>query len=215
MTSLRTQAAGLYRHWVTTLGPGLVFLTVAAGSLFTLSCAGGSSDGDDVPNTPQKVRFETTKGAFVIELHPDKAPISVANFLRYVDAGFYEGTIIHRVVKGFVIQAGGISADMHEKPAFPPIKNEATNGLSNLRGTVSMARMDDPDSASSHFFINLVDNTRLDHKGAEKYGYAVFGRVVEGMDVVDKISKVAVATRGEFENVPVEAITITAVARVR
>lgn len=195
------------------------FPAALAVSFLLLSCAGGSPNerntcGGDVPNIHPKVRFETTMGAFVIELYPDRAPITVANFLKYIDSGFYEGTIIHRVVKGFVIQAGGISAEMREKPALPPIKNEAANGLSNLRGTVSMARTNDPDSASSHFFINLADNTRLDHKGVAQYGYAVFGVVIEGMDVVDKIAGVAVATRGEFENVPVEAITIIKTSRV-
>jgi cyclophilin family peptidyl-prolyl cis-trans isomerase len=158
------------------------------------------------------VVLETTYGNIKIELFKDKAPISVDNFLSYVNEGYYDSTIVHRVVKGFVLQAGGFTEDMKQKPQKPSIKNEATNGLSNLRGTLSMARTGDINSGSSHFFINLVDNMRLDHTGEEpaKYGYAVFGKVAEGMDVVDKIALVEVAAKSGYQGVPVKPVIITA-----
>ncbi len=157
-----------------------------------------------------RVVLETNYGDILIELFEKEAPISVKNFLSYVKDGFYDNTIFHRVVKGFVIQAGGLTKDLERKPTKPPIKNEATNGLKNLRGTVSMARTSDINSATSHFFINLRDNTQLDHRGntPSTYGYAVFGKVVEGMDVVDKIAKVKVVDRGGYKNVPEKPVII-------
>jgi cyclophilin family peptidyl-prolyl cis-trans isomerase len=157
------------------------------------------------------VVMETNYGTIKIQLFRDKAPISTENFLSYVKDGFYDGTIFHRVVKGFVIQAGGWKEDLTPKPPKPPIKNEATNGLSNLRGTLSVARTNEINSGTTHFFINLVDNKRLDHTGeaASQYGYAVFGKVISGMDVVDKIAQAEVTSKGGNQNVPVKPAVIT------
>ena len=141
--------------------------------------------------------IETTAGSITVELNPNRAPLSVKNFLEYVESGFYEGTIFHRVVGGFVIQGGGYTADLKLKPTRPNIPNEAGNGLSNLRGTVAMARTGDPHSADSQFFINLVNNDRLDPMPT-RWGYAVFGEVVEGMDVVDDIGYRATGPAGPF-----------------
>ncbi len=156
------------------------------------------------------VVLETNYGKIFVELFKKEAPISVENFLRYVNEGFYDDTIFHRVVKGFVIQAGGMTKDLVQKKQYDPIKNEATNGLSNKRGTLSMARTTAINSATSHFFINLVDNTRLDHKGEDpsSYGYAVFGKVIKGMDVVDAIAEVKVTNKGSYQNVPVDPVVI-------
>lgn len=159
------------------------------------------------------VVVETNRGNFEMELYPDKAPLSVVNFLKYVDAKFYDGTIIHRVVKNFVIQAGGMNEDMSEKPTNDPIKNEANNGLSNLKGTVSLARTEDIDSATSHFFVNLKDNVRLDYVDPTKYGYAVFGKVISGYEIIEAIEKEAVQTVGEYDDVPVTPIIMTSVHR--
>lgn len=156
------------------------------------------------------VVVETNQGNFAIELDQAKAPISVENFLKYVDDGFYTGTIFHRVVPGFVIQGGGMTPDMKEKATRDPIKNEAKNGLSNARGSVAMARTANPNSATCQFYINLSDNQTLDTYGG---GYAVFGKVVEGMDVVDKIAKVRTTTKGPHEGVPVEDVVIRSVKR--
>ena len=153
------------------------------------------------------VILETTKGSITIELYPDKAPVTVENFLTYIDSGFYNGTIFHRVIPKFMIQAGGFTADMRQKETRPPIKNEADNGLRNSRGTIAMARSQDINSATSQFFINLADNAFLDH-GVRDFGYAVFGRVTEGMDVVDRIAGVSTGTFGRFENVPLEPVVI-------
>ncbi len=165
-----------------------------------------------------KVVLETTMGRIVLELYPDKAPKTVANFLTYVDEGFYDGTIFHRVIPGFVLQGGGYTADFRQKPTRPPIPNEADNGLSNLRGTIAMARTADPHSATSQFFINLVDNKRLDHTGkgdSQAWGYAVFGKVVEGMDVVDKIARVRTGPRGPFpSDCPLETVLIRRAKRM-
>ena len=157
-----------------------------------------------------RVALDTSLGKVVLELEPDKAPKTVENFLTYVREGFYDGTIFHRVIPGFVIQGGGFTADMVQKKTHDPIVNEADNGLKNLRGTISMARTPDPDSASSQFFISVADNASLDHRGKNPrdWGYAVFGRVVEGMDVVDAIVKVPTGTRGPFSDVPREPVTL-------
>jgi cyclophilin family peptidyl-prolyl cis-trans isomerase len=137
-----------------------------------------------------------------------KAPITVRNFLAYVDSGFYNGTIFHRVIETFMIQGGGFTEDMQEKHTRPSIKNEAANGLSNLRGTVAMARRDDPHSASSQFFINTVDNPGLDYKSTMKYGYCVFGRVVKGMETVDAIAKTPTTMRNGMHDVPATPVII-------
>jgi peptidyl-prolyl cis-trans isomerase A (cyclophilin A) len=153
----------------------------------------------------QKVKLSTSAGDIVVELDAAKAPKSVANFVQYVKAGHYSNTVFHRVIDSFMIQGGGMTADLAEKPTRAPIALEAGNGLSNLRGTLAMARTGVPDSATAQFFINVVDNPRLDTAGG---GYAVFGKVVEGMDVVDKIRMVPVGNKGPYQNVPVTPVVI-------
>jgi cyclophilin family peptidyl-prolyl cis-trans isomerase len=159
------------------------------------------------------IRFETTLGDFTIEMFEKEAPKTVVNFLQYVDTGFFDGTIFHRIVPGFVIQGGGFTEDMSQKRTEPPIKNEADNGLNNLRGTLSMARTNDVNSATSQFFVNLKDNDFLDHKPGN-FGYAVFARVTEGMDVIDKIAAVATGRRRGFDDVPTEAVIMKRVQRI-
>lgn len=156
------------------------------------------------------VVMETNKGTVKIELFQKEAPISVSNFLGYVNSGFYNGTIFHRVIREFMIQGGGFTADRQQKPTKGPIKNEATNGLLNQRGTLAMARTGVVDSATAQFFINLVDNKFLNNRDTsmQGYGYAVFGKVVEGMDVVDRIARVKTGYSPGFENLPVETVVI-------
>lgn len=160
------------------------------------------------------LEFKTSKGTFTVQLFDQQAPITVENFLKYADEGFFDGTIFHRVISGFMIQGGGLTADLKNKHGHEPIKNEATNGLKNKRGTLSMARTNDINSATSQFFINLVDNDFLDHKGASNYGYAVFGRVDSGMDVVDAIAAVKTGSKSGYQDVPVETVTIESVKRI-
>lgn len=162
------------------------------------------------------VQMETTKGEIVLELDAAKAPISVENFLTYARAGHYDGTIFHRVIKGFMIQGGGFTAEMRQKPTNAPIKNEATNGLKNKAGTVAMARTGIIDSATSQFFINTVDNKFLDNAGLnpDKFGYAVFGKVVDGMDAVYAIEQAVTATIAGHQDVPKDAVVITKVTVV-
>lgn len=160
------------------------------------------------------VVVETNHGDIVIELFPEKAPKTVANFLGYVDDKFYDGLIFHRVVKDFMIQGGGMEPGLKEKKAKDPIKNESDNGLSNTRGTVVMARTSKPDSATCQFFVNLKDNAFLDAaKSPDKVGYCVFGKVVEGMDVVDKIAGVKISQCAQYSNVPAEDVVIKSVRR--
>jgi peptidyl-prolyl cis-trans isomerase B (cyclophilin B) len=156
------------------------------------------------------VVLETTLGDIVIELRQDRAPVSVENFLAYATSGHYDGTIFHRVLRGFMIQGGGYTPALQAKPTRPPIRNEAANGLRNLRGTVAMARAAAVRSATAEFFINVEDNGQLNHRGLmpDVYGYAVFGRVLEGMDVVDTIARVPVRRADGHEAVPVEAVVI-------
>ena len=154
--------------------------------------------------------METSMGTMKIELFEDKAPITCENFLNYVRDGFYDGTIFHRVIPNFVLQGGGMTEGMREKQTGKPIKNEADNGLKNLRGTLSMARTQAVDSATSQFFINLRDNAFLDH-GARDFGYAVFARVVEGLDVMDAIAAVPTGSHGFHQDVPKEPVLITRV----
>jgi len=158
------------------------------------------------------VIFSTSLGDITIELFHERAPITVTNFLRYVDEGFFDGTIFHRVIPGFVIQGGGHTPDMRPKETHAPIKNEADNGEKNLRGTLSMARTSEIDSASSQFFINLKDNTVLDH-GQRDFGYAGFGRVCQGMDIVDRIAGVKTSNRGPYRDVPIEPVVIVSARR--
>jgi cyclophilin family peptidyl-prolyl cis-trans isomerase len=159
------------------------------------------------------IRFETSHGPFTVEMFPKEAPVSVENFLRYVDDGFFDGTIFHRIVPGFVLQGGGLTADFANKKTRAPISNEAKNGLKNARGTLSMARTSDINSATSQFFVNLVDNAFLDH-GTRDYGYAVFGRVSDGMDVIDKIARVKTGRRSGYTDAPLEDVIILSAKRV-
>lgn len=161
------------------------------------------------------VLMETSSGDILFELYADKAPKSVENFLQYVDSGFYLNTIFHRVIKDFMIQGGGLTMRMEEKPTNAPIENEAANGVKNARGTLAMARTSEPHSATSQFYINLVDNEDLDftEATADGFGYCVFGEVVEGMDVVDKIGKLRTKPQGGHDDAPVDSVVITGMSR--
>jgi cyclophilin family peptidyl-prolyl cis-trans isomerase len=159
------------------------------------------------------IRFETSQGDFTVELYEEDAPQTVANFLRYVDEGFFDGTIFHRIVPGFVIQGGGLTSDMSQKKTHPPVRNEAGNGVRNQRGTLSMARTDEIHSATSQFFVNLADNDFLDQRPGQ-YGYAVFGHVTEGMDVIDKIAKVSTGKRKGHSDVPTQDVLIKTARRL-
>jgi peptidyl-prolyl cis-trans isomerase B (cyclophilin B) len=161
------------------------------------------------------VLMETSMGDILIELFEDKAPETVANFLSYVDDGFYTNTIFHRVIKDFMIQGGGMTVRMEEKDTRAPVRNEAVNRLGNDRGTIAMARMADPHSASAQFFINTADNDFLNHSGETQsgFGYCVFGRVTEGMDVADKIAEARTRSHGMHDDVPVDMVVITGVSR--
>jgi peptidyl-prolyl cis-trans isomerase A (cyclophilin A) len=159
------------------------------------------------------IEFRTSLGTFRIELFADRAPITVENFVAYVQDGFYDGTIFHRVLPGFVVQGGGFTAALEQKPTQAGIKNEADNGVKNTRGTLSMARTQDVNSATSQFFINLADNAFLDH-GSRDFGYAVFGEVVEGMDVVERIAAVPCASRAGHDGVPVESVVVESAQEV-
>ena len=158
------------------------------------------------------IKFETSHGDFTVELDEASAPISAENFLRYVDEGFYDGTVFHRVIPGFMIQGGGFTDDMSHKSGHAPIRNEADNGLRNQRGTLAMARTNDLHSATSQFFINLVDNDFLDHRTGS-FGYAVFGRVTSGMDVIDRIAKAKTGRKHGHDDVPSEAIVVRSARR--
>ena len=162
------------------------------------------------------VRFETSLGTFTVELFEKEAPLSSENFLRYVDDKHFDGTIFHRVIPGFMIQGGGMEPGMGQKETREPIKNEATNGLKNSRGTLSMARTNEVNSATAQFFVNLKDNDFLDHKpgSSQTYGYAVFGKVTEGTDVIDKIAKVKTGSRRGHQDVPLEDVVVTKAYRV-
>lgn len=183
---------------------------VSIGLALAASLSAGVAGAES--GNPQVV-FETSAGDVHIELFAEAAPITVENFLEYVDAGFYDGTIFHRVIPGFVIQGGGFTPDMVQKPTNPPIVNEADNGLKNERGTLSMARTQVRDSATTQFFVNLAANAFLDH-GERDFGYAVFGRVVEGMEVIDEIAAGETARRGGMADVPVDPVVVTRAQRV-
>ena len=182
--------------------------------LLFLATAGSLPAQEKAPGSPTVV-MATTKGRIVIELYSDQAPVTVANFLKYVDAKYYDNTVFHRVIPNFMIQGGGFTADLKARTTGKPIRNEADNGLSNKRGTVAMARTTEPHSATAQFFISTVDNAFLDFrsKTPQGWGYAVFGRVVEGMEVVDAIAAVPTGNRGMYENVPVEAVVIESIRR--
>ncbi len=181
----------------------LLVVLMAAGAV---TAAGVSEAAADNP----KVELDTSKGKIVIELYPGRAPETVKNFLHYVEAGYYDGTIFHRVIPNFMIQGGGMTADMKNKATNAPIKNEADNGMKNERGTLAMARTGDPHSATAQFFINVVGNDFLNYTGKTQqgWGYAVFGKVVEGMDVVDAIAAVKTGTRGPHRDVPTDTVKI-------
>ncbi len=184
---------------------------LALASLFTLAVL-GTGAAQDAKNP--RVVMETNAGKIVIELYADKAPITVKNFLQYVDDKHYDGTIFHRVIADFMIQGGGFAPGMKEKATRAPIKNESTNGVSNERGTIAMARTNVVDSATAQFFINTVNNKFLD-RSAKGAGYAVFGKVVEGMDVVDSIRRVQTGEIGGHENVPLKDVVIKTARRVQ
>src|SRR5574341_2300650 len=177
------------------------WLPAIAAAAFALSATGAA--------LAQKVKLNTSAGVIVVELDRAKAPKTVDNFVQYVKSGHYDGTVFHRVIDNFMIQGGGMTADMTEKPTRAPIPLESRNGLKNERGTIAMARTMDPNSATAQFFINVKDNVFLDQSNArDGNGYAVFGRVVSGMDVVDKIKAVPTGNKGPHPNVPLESVTI-------
>jgi peptidyl-prolyl cis-trans isomerase B (cyclophilin B) len=163
-----------------------------------------------------RVKLETSRGEITLELYPDKVPLTVKNFLAYVESGFYDGTIFHRVIPGFMIQGGGMTPGMDEKTTRSPIKNEAANGLANSRGTVAMARTQVIDSATAQFFINVADNAFLNHRdnSMQGFGYCAFGKVLEGMEAVDQIVAVPTKTSGYYENVPVDDVLIVKAKRL-
>jgi peptidyl-prolyl cis-trans isomerase A (cyclophilin A) len=174
-------------------------------ALFALAAAVAAPVGAANP----QVKLETSKGTIVLELDQAKAPITVGNFLEYVKSGFYDGTIFHRVIPNFMIQGGGFTANLQQKPTHEPIVNESANGLVNTRGTVAMARTSDPNSATSQFFVNLVDNSFLDKaKAQDGIGYCVFGKVIQGMKVVDAIAAVRTGNAGGMQDVPMEPVVI-------
>jgi cyclophilin family peptidyl-prolyl cis-trans isomerase len=181
--------------------------------LFAQAASAPEASPKPAPNGPV-VLLETSLGKIRIGLHQDKAPLSVKNFLTYVRGGHYDGTIWHRVIPGFMIQGGGFEPDMTERPTRPPIQNEAKNGLSNLRGTVAMARTSEPNSATAQFYINVKDNLSLDY-GVRGAGYAVFGEVLEGMDVADRIVAVPTGVKGQFSDVPRTPVLIVRAREVR
>lgn len=190
--------------------PALVlFIYVLAFVLMTWSYRAHAEKMQKLPNPV--VVISTSLGDIKVQLDREHAPISTENFLKYVEKKHYDGTTFHRVIKTFMIQGGGHLPDMTEKPTMAPIKNEATNGLSNRRGTIAMARTNEIDSATSQFFINVVDNKRLDYVDQNRYGYAVFGEVTEGMDVVDKIRDVPTTTKGDMQDVPSEVVLIKSI----
>jgi cyclophilin family peptidyl-prolyl cis-trans isomerase len=187
----------------------VVGLVIALGVGISMQDQGGSGGKGPV------VLIETTKGDIKVQLFEDKAPITVKNFMQYVEDKHYDGTIFHRVIKGFMIQGGGFDQLMREKPTRAPIKNESANGLSNKRGTIAMARTAIPDSATAQFYINVVDNQSLDRKSArDGVGYCVFGEVIEGMNVVDAIVSVKTGEKSGMDDVPLEPIVIKSIRKV-
>ena len=193
-------------------------LVIFSAALLFLSSCGDRTSNNEIENIMEKtmtqVTIKTSVGDIQLELNNEKAPITVENFKAIADSGYYEGTIFHRVINGFMVQGGGLTADMDNKSSgTSPIQNEANNGLANDRGTIAMARTMDPHSATSQFFINHKDNGFLNHTGenSQGWGYAVFGAVTEGMEIVDQIAEVATGSSGGHQDVPVEVITIESV----
>ncbi len=199
------------RHAIHRRGVTVVIRAVLCVIAFAAAAAFGDTSQE---SEAVVVVMETSKGTLRIEMLPEAAPITVENFLAYVDSGFYDGTVFHRVIPGFVIQGGGFESDMVKRPTIDPIQNESDNGVLNLRGTLSMARTNAAHSATSQFFINLVDNAMLDYgarrpqDSSQAWGYAVFARVIEGMDVVDEIARVQTGQRAGMADVPVEPVVI-------
>jgi cyclophilin family peptidyl-prolyl cis-trans isomerase len=200
----------LKKHFLRTLA---AFVVGAAMS----SHAAPPDSGTPIPGEPKplsgavKVTMETSKGTIELELDADKAPISVSNFVNYVKKGFYDGTIFHRVIPGFMIQGGGFTENMEQKTADKPIPKESKNGLKNDRGTIAMARTSDPNSATAQFFINVANNDNLNYPSFDGFGYAVFGKVTKGLDVVDAIVKAPTTTKPPYKDVPQDTIKITKV----
>lgn len=178
-------------------------------------CAGLAVSVSAIAQAAPRVKFQTTLGEFVVELNQEKAPVTVQNFLQYVKDKHYDGTIFHRVIDGFMIQGGGFIANMTEKPTRAPIVLEARNGLRNDRGTIAMARTREPNSATAQFFVNVVDNNNLNAPQPDGNGYAVFGKVVSGMDTVDKIRNASTTSKGMFQNVPSTPIVINSATLVK
>jgi cyclophilin family peptidyl-prolyl cis-trans isomerase len=194
-----------------------VVLVLMASQCFAMGGTPPAQEGASMPkNVNVIVVMQTSKGTMKLELYPDKAPVTVQNFLSYVDRGFYDGTIFHRVMPNFMIQGGGFEKGMAQKPVSSPIKNEAGNSLTNDRGTIAMARTTDVDSATAQFFINVADNTFLNHQNdtSQGFGYCVFGKVIDGMDTAYAISMVQTHTLGYFDDVPVEDVVIMSVKRI-
>ena len=213
------------------------WMLAAMGLMLTIGCGGGSppppaeepAEPAPAPSAPPTeepasidpapsgtnpmLEMRTSMGTMKFELYPDKAPRTAENFLQYARDGFYDGTVFHRVISGFMIQGGGFTPDMSEKETRPPIENEASNGLKNVRGSIAMARTGDPHSASSQFFINTVDNPGLDFTAetVQGFGYAVFGQVVEGLETLDAIRKVSTGSRGGHDDVPMDPVVIESV----
>jgi cyclophilin family peptidyl-prolyl cis-trans isomerase len=191
--------------------------TIAVATALCIPAARGEDAAEPETQPEQGVNpvvlIKTSKGDIKLELYADKAPITVENFLAYVDSGHYNGTIFHRVIGNFMIQGGGFTPDMSQKDTRGPIKNEAANGLKNDRGSIAMARTSAPDSATSQFFINVVDNNGLNRPSPDGHGYCVFGKVIEGMDVVDAIRSVRTGRRGHHSDVPEEDVEIIEVTR--
>jgi cyclophilin family peptidyl-prolyl cis-trans isomerase len=184
----------------------LLFVLLPA--IFLIVVTAKSEEPKQMEAKPKKVKLETNFGDIVIELDEKAAPVTVKNFLMYVEEAFYDGTIFHRVIPNFMIQGGGFTPDMVQKKAHPPITNEAKNGLKNDRGTIAMARTNNPNSATSQFFINHKNNDFLNYAGPDKPGYAVFGKVIDGIETVDKIAAVKTTQKGPHANVPVEPVVI-------
>ena len=190
------------------------FLLAVSRRASLAALAGALAGGAWAADAP-RVKFATTLGEFVVEVDPGKSPRTVENFLQYVNDKHYDGTVFHRVIDNFMVQGGGFTPDMQQKPTRPPVPLEARNGLKNQVGTIAMARTADPNSASSQFFINVRDNVALDAPNPDGHGYAVFGKVVSGMDVVSQIKAAPTGTKGPHQNVPVTPIIITSATVVR
>lgn len=202
-TSTRPSSPSHGRRLIALLGCTLALMGPAASALAQTPSASKPEAAQ-----PTRVELDTNLGAIVVQLDAQRAPRTVANFLQYVNSGFYAGTVFHRVIPGFMIQGGGYTADLQQKATRGPIPLESRNGLRNLRGTIAMARTSVPDSATSQFFINLVNNFSLDYPQPDGFGYAVFGRVISGMKVVDRIATVTTHDAGPMQNVPVQPVII-------